>query len=159
MRGLTMDWTTLLAAILGSGVLSAVINVIFEKFRNDRELQGQRIMRGFEDKLTINRMIIDLIAEFLNDFNIYLETGQPIAPEKLYAFNNLRMRTFGYLCIYADQKAIDAHESLIEYIYDVLEGNAEGEWSKVRERALDLLNAFRLDYDSKLLPAAYNGNR
>jgi hypothetical protein len=154
-----MDWTAILIAILGSGVLTTGLNFWFEKQRNEREVANQKNMRGFQDKLAIYRMIIDLIAEFLNDIAIYIENGTPISQEKIYHFNNLRMRTFGYLCIYADQEAIDAHEALIEYIYEVLEGSVEGEWAEVRNRAVRLLNSFRLDYDANLIPAEYNGNR
>jgi len=154
-----MDWTAIIVAIIGSGILTTLINFWFEEKRHEREIANQKNMKGFQDKLAIYRMIIDLIADFLNDLNIYIVDGTAIPKEKLYNFNNLRMRTFGYLCIYADQEAIDAHEDLIEYVYEVLEGSIKGEWPEVRKRALRLLNAFRMDYDENLIPATYNGNR
>ena len=146
-----MDWTAIIIAIIGSGIITTALNFWFEKQRNIREISNKKNMREFQDKLAIYRMIIDLIADFLNDVAIYIENGTPISQEKLYNFNNLRMRTFGYLCIYADQKAIDAHEDLIEYIYEVLEEKRKGEWSEVRGRVLNLLNAFRVDYDNSLI--------
>lgn len=154
-----MDWQAILIAVITSGIITTAMNFLFEKFRNDREVKNQKNLRGFEDKLAIYRLIIDQIADFLGDFVISIETGVPLSQEKLAAFDKMRMRTFGYLCIYAEQESIDAHEHLIEYIYEVLEGAKKGEWPEVRNRALRLLNSFRIDYDPKLIPASYNGNR
>lgn len=154
-----MDWQAILIAIITSGIITTVINFYFEKLRNDREVQNQKNLRGFEDKLAIYRLVIDLIADFLCDFFTSLETGVALPKEKLADFDKMRMRTFGYLCIYAEQESIDAHEHLIDYIYEVYEGKKNGEWPEVRDRALRLLNSFRIDYDPKLIPASYNGNR
>lgn len=154
-----MNWEGILIAVITSGIITTLMNFVFEKFRNDREIKNQKHLRGFEDKLEIYRLVIDLIADFLSDFVISLQTGTPLPAEKVIAFDKMRMRTFGYLCIYAEQESIDAHESLIEYIYEVLEGANTGEWPEVRRRALRLLNSFRIDYNSLLPAASYNGNR
>lgn len=154
-----MSWETILIAVITSGIFTTALNFIFEKYRNDREIEKYKKQTSFQDKLAIYRMIIDLMADFLNDLDLYLVHGKPIPEQKIYLFNNMRMRTFGYLCIYANQKSIDAHERLIEYIYEVLEGQSKGEWPEVRERAMALLNSFRSDYDAALPDATYNGNR
>lgn len=143
-----MDWGSVLIAVITSGIITTVLNTYFERNRHDRQ-----------ERLVIYKLVVDIFSDFLNDFAYLKQHNQPILPEKIVAFNKMRMQTYGYLCIYADQKSIDAHEECVEYIFEVLEGKTEYEWSEIRNRAMRLLNSFRIDYDSALFPAVYNGNR
>lgn len=143
-----MDWTALITALITSGIVSSITSTYFERRRQDRQ-----------ERLATYKFIVDQFADFLNDFAFYYEHSQPITPEKISAFNKMRMQTYGYLCIYSNQESIDAHEALIEHIFETFEGKVEFNWSEVRNRVMRVLNSFRVDYDPALLPASYNGTR
>ena len=154
-----MDWNAILIAMIASGVLTTLMNLGFEKLRNDREIKKHRDLQGFNDRLVIYRLIVDMTSEILAEIVFCLQSGQKLPHDKFIAFDKTRMKTFGYLCVYASQESIDAHERMIEYILDVVQGKNKGEWPEVRDRVIALLNTFREDYDSSLPKATYNGNR
>lgn len=154
---------SIIAPILAGGTISALINIGMEIHRHKKEIEKDKAMKGFNNKLDTYHKVVDLFSDFLHEINILIIDGKISdavnVENEIAKFNKLRMRTYGYLCIYADQKTIDAHENLVEYIYDYLEGKIDADWETVRKKVMKLLNCFREDYDPKLTKANYNGNR
>jgi hypothetical protein len=59
----------------------------------------------------------------------------------------------------APQAVINAQDELIDYLLQVVHGEAEYEWTEVRGKALVLINAIREDVGIDKSPIGYNGNR
>ena len=72
-------------------------------------------------------------------------------------FNEQRIRIYGYLAMIAPQAVMDAQDKLIDNLLLVAHGNAKYEWEKVRENALAMLNAVRIDVGIDKSPISYNG--
>lgn len=147
-----------MTALLGSGLL----NIWFERNRELKEIQKQKNIRMNEDRLAVYRMVIDMFADILNDLETAFSQRDVqgfLESDKGRQFNRMRMQTFGYLCVYASQETINAHEELLEYIYDTAQERIDGNWEDMRVIAMKLLNCFRLDFDETASPVNYQGNR
>ncbi len=141
---------------LGSGLIGSLVTV-FLSWRF--EVKKTKQIQIFQDKLAIYRLIIDYFADFITDIEAALRNGQKIPREKYEAFDKMRVKTYGYLCLYGSQESINHHEELVAYIFDVVHGEREGEWSDMREIAMKMLNAFRKDCNDNIKEVSYQGDR
>jgi hypothetical protein len=157
-----MDWSSIIIAILGSGLLTTLLNFGFDRRRQANEIEKLKRIKMNEDKLDVYKLIVDNISECLNDIELAFNQKNMedfLSSEKGRRFNEIRMKTYGYLCIYGTQKSVSAHEKLVEYILDTLQGKIDGNWHGMRENVMELLNEFRKDFDPKSEIVKYTGNR
>lgn len=157
-----MDWGSIIVAILGSGVFTALLNFWFDKQRQANEIEKLKRVKMNEDKLAIYKIVVDMFSECLSDIEQAFENeslSTYLLSENGRRFNQQRMKTYGYLCIYGSQESITAHEKLVKYIFDTLEGKIKGNWREMRENAMELLNTFRKDFDNESGSVKYTGNR
>lgn len=157
-----MDWGSIAVAVLGSGLLTAILNFWFEHLRSKREIEKQKLIRMNEERMALYKQVVDTFAECVSLIEGAILSGNAsnfLNTLQGQKFNETRMKTYGYLCIYGDQKAIDAHEDLVSYIFDVCEGHKQGDWKDMREIAMKLLNSFRKDFDPENKNVQYHGDR
>lgn len=130
-----------------------------EGLRYELNALQQKEFKGFQDKLAIYRMVVDLLSDFLSDLSYCHHLNEEIPSPKIKDFDRLRMKSYGYISMLAPQSVIDAHEDLVEIVFDILEKKQEFDWVKIRVRCLALLNAVRIDLGLNSEPVVYNGNR
>lgn len=128
-----------------------------EFVRNDLTIFKEKHLKGFNDKFQVYRLMIDIIAEVLGDFDSFTTTGRPFPQERFDALNRARIRMYGYIGMIAPQAVMDAQDQLIDYLLQVAHGRKVYEWLTVREYGLVLINEIRKDIGIDINPISYNG--
>ena len=128
-----------------------------EVVKFDLNIFKEKHLKGFNDKLQAYRLMIDIIAEVLGDFDSYTTTGKPFPPERFDALNRARIRMYGYIGMIAPQPVMDAQDQLIDYLLQVAHGKSVYHWLTVREYGLVLINEVRKDIGIDINPITYNG--
>ncbi len=128
-----------------------------EKIKSDLSIFKEHHLRGLNDKLLTYRLVIDLIAEVLADFDLAMETGQKISAERFDHMNRQRLKAYGYLGMMASQTLMDTQDQMMDYLLQVAHGNKKYDWPHVRKLAHNLLNEMRKDLKFDEVPITYNG--
>lgn len=128
-----------------------------EALRTELRLTEEKHLKGFQDRVAIYRMAVDIVADFLGDLDRYLQAGQAIPEERYDMFNRMRMKAYGYLAMLASQRVMDAYDQLADHLLQIVGGQQSYEWDEVRRLALGLLNAVRVDIGLDPSPLRYNG--
>lgn len=123
----------------------------------DLSIFKDKHLREFNDKLATYRLVVDLVAELLGDFDKWRATNQPLPSARYDMLNRERMKAYGYLGLLAPQLVMDALDGLFDHLLLIAQGKAAYEWAEVRERALVLLNAARRDVGLDASSISYNG--
>lgn len=131
--------------------------VQIEALRTELRVTEEKHLRGFQDRVAIYRMAVDIVADFLGDLDRYLQAGQAIPEERYDMFNRMRMKAYGYLAMLASQRVMDAYDQLADHLLQIVGGQQRYEWDEVRRLALALLNAVRVDIGLDPSPIQYNG--
>lgn len=128
-----------------------------EALRTELRVTEEKHLKGFQDRVAIYRMAVDIVADFLGDLDRYLQAGQAIPEERYDMFNRMRMKAYGYLAMLASQRVMDAYDQLADHLLQIVGGQQSYEWDEVRRLALGLLNAVRVDIGLDPSPIKYNG--
>lgn len=115
-------------------------------------------LRGFHDKLSTYRIVIDLVSEVLGDFDLWEETKQPLPAARKDAANRARIKAYGYLGLLASQSVMDAFDRLFDHLLLIAHGNASYVWADVRKLSLELLNEARKDIAIDSSAIEYRGS-
>ena len=130
-----------------------------EKTKSELEVIKETTLRFQNDKLHIYRNVIDVVARILSSLDAF-ELGR-LQPNEAGArfdeFNEQRIKIYGYLAMIAPQPVMDAHDVLFDDLLSIAGGHAEYKWEVVREHALSLLNAIRIDIGIDKSHISYNG--
>jgi hypothetical protein len=129
-----------------------------EVVKLDLNIFKEKHLKGFNDKIQTYRLMIDIIAEVLGDFDTFTATGTAFPKERFDAFNRARIRMYGYIGMIAPQLVMDAQDQLIDYLLEVAHGQKTYEWQTVRDYGLVLINEIRKDVSIDINPISYNGN-
>lgn len=129
-----------------------------EFVKSDLNIFKEKHLKGFNDKMQIYRLMIDIIAEVLGDFDTFTATGKPFPTERFDALNRARIKIYGYIGMIAPQAVMDAQDQLIDYLLQVAHGSKPYVWLTVREFGLVLINEVRKDIGIDIEPITYNGN-
>jgi hypothetical protein len=155
---------TNLSADLESKNQKALANIKHQKeqslefVKSDLNIFKEKHLKGFNDKMQIYRLMIDIIAEVLGDFDTFTATGKPFPPERFDALNRARIKIYGYIGMIAPQAVMDAQDQLIDYLLQVAHGGKPYVWLTVREFGLVLINEVRKDIGIDIEPITYNGS-
>lgn len=124
------------------------------------EIFKQTHLREHNDKLAIYRAAIDTIVPILAKIELLVigERGGLTIEEK-EAFENDRLRIYGYLAMLAPQSVMDANDAFIDLLLALIYDGEQTNWETVRNSALRLTNAMRADIGLKKEPLTYNGGR
>ncbi|MBU73029.1 MAG: hypothetical protein CMN81_13070 [Spongiibacter sp.] len=127
---------------------------------SDFEIFKQTHLREHNDKLAIYRAALDTVVTILAKVEL-LVIGQrgELSTEEKEAFENDRLRIYGYLAMLAPQSVIDANDALVDLLLALIYDGEQTNWETVRNSALRLINAMRADIGLNKEPVAYNGNR
>lgn len=121
-------------------------------------LKDSRV-RIHNDKISIYRGIVDLVAKVLASFDAMETSDAPVEEIKLqlHSFNEQRIRLYGYTAMFAPQAVMDAQDALIDHLLLVAHRQVPYVWSEVRELALRLINEVRSDVGIDKSSIVYNG--
>ena len=127
---------------------------------SDFEIFKQTHLREHNDKLAIYRAALDTVVTILAKVEL-LVIGQrgELSTEEKEAFENDRLRIYGYLAMLAPQSVIDANDALVDLLLALIYDGEQTNWETVRNSALRLINAMRADIGLNKDPVAHNGNR
>ncbi|WP_022959908.1 hypothetical protein [Spongiibacter tropicus] len=127
---------------------------------SDFEIFKQTHLREHNDKLAIYRAALDTIATILAKVEL-LVVGQrgELSTEEKEAFENDRLRIYGYLAMLAPQSVMDANDAFVDLLLGLIHDGDQTNWETVRNSALRLTNAMRADIGLNKEPVAYNGSR
>lgn len=128
-----------------------------EALRTDLSIFKEQHLKGFHDKVSIYRMVADLIVEVLGDFDLAQENSTRLNPQRMDQFNRQRMKAYGYLGMLASQQIMDAYDKLMDHLLVVSQGTRPYVWNEVRGLAINLLNEIRADLKFDETPIAYRG--
>lgn len=118
-------------------------------------------LRVHSDKLVIYRAAIDIVSALIVTLQKY-DQGRLTVAEGVLAldtFEKGRLQLYGYLGMLAPQDVMDAQDALMEYLIEVIHGESQSDWVRMRTLALSLLNAVRRDIGIDKSPIEYRGTR
>ncbi len=135
---------------------------------SEKELSGikanidifkEKHLKGHTDKIATYRLVIDVVADMLGDFDLIEQSKEEITDglQRWDRFNRGRMRVYGYLAMFAPQEVMDASDGLFDHLICITHGNAPYEWSTVRNLVISLLNNIRCDIGLNPSPIEYRG--
>jgi hypothetical protein len=133
---------------------------------NQIEIEGIRVelsllkdhrLRDLSDKVVIYRHFIDLISEYLADFEKERHKAAHLTADQLATFNARRLRLYGYISLTSPQAVIDAQDQLVDYLLNVANGNQKYDWKIVRDLSIAVINECRKDIGLNPAPIQYNG--
>jgi hypothetical protein len=132
------------------------------KLHTDLEIYRDTYLKAHNDKLTIYRLVTDIVAELLADIDL-LRLGQQPQGNFLDRFNRSRLKAHGYLAMLAPQNVMDAWDELIEFLVISLAksppDDAHERWKEMRRRAYILINVIREDVGVNKNKIEYRGNQ
>lgn len=123
----------------------------------DLSIFKDKHLRGFHDKLATYRLVIDLVAEILGDFEEAVLKNQPLSIDRRVLLNRLRLKAYGNQALLAPQAVMDAQDTLMDYLLLIAGGKVPYEWTKVRNLAVAWLNEVRKDVGIDVSPIEYRG--
>lgn len=127
---------------------------------SDYEIFKQTHLREHNDKLVIYRASIDSVASILAKIEL-LVIGErdDLSGEEKEAFENDRLRIYGYLAMLAPQNVMDANDAFVDLLLALIYDGEKTDWKTVRDSALRLTNAMRADIGLNKEPVTYKGDR
>ncbi len=127
--------------------------------RTELETYKEKHLKGFSDKLTIYRLVTDVIIDLLANLDIIRASGElpPDAAARFDKFNRGRLQAYGYLSMLAPQSVMDAMDALIDHLILIAHGQEPYSWPAVRGLALNLINESRKDVGIDPSPIEYRG--
>ncbi|MGD9639413.1 MAG: hypothetical protein AB7U85_10245 [Alphaproteobacteria bacterium] len=132
-------------------------NKEIEEIKNELSIYKEQYLKGFNDKINIYRMVVDIVSEALGEFNAAELTKIPLNIKTLNQIDRLRIKAYGYLAMMAPQNVMDKQDVLMDYLLNVAYSNEKYDWKRTRAYSLDLLNEIRKDLKFDENPITYNG--
>jgi hypothetical protein len=133
--------------------------VALEAFKHELDILKAQNLRGFNDKIEVYRLVVNIISEAIGDVVKHLFQKQPVPSEIVFAFDKARMKVYGYLAMQAPQAVIDKYDALTDLIFSMIENPTKYCWADIRERCLAMINECRKDVGFDESPITYNGTR
>ena len=129
------------------------------ELKSELEIYKEVTLKGFNDKIVIYRLVVDIISELLAELDFFKIHGElrEGAIDRYYEFNKNRVKAYGYLAMLAPQSVMDSFYVLLDHLLLVTSGQRNYEWAEVREFAITLLNEVRKDIGLDVSPIAYKG--
>jgi hypothetical protein len=74
-------------------------------------------------------------------------------------FEQKRLEAHLQLALVTSQPVLNSYDSIVDYIFDYLEGKEERSWPKIRELGFKFINEVRKDIGLNVEPVTYEGRR
>ena len=129
-----------------------------EEISTGWEIFRNRFLRTHQDKTAIYRIAVDIIASILANLDRANELSEVQTQAVVHEFNRDRIRLYGYMAMLAPQYVMDRQDALIDYLVAVTPGTEIYDWLRVRDLALNWLNAVRQDVGLDTTQIVYSGN-
>lgn len=128
-----------------------------EKLKTDLEIIKNQHNRGLHEKLEMYRLVVNVIADVLGDFDKSRFLEQPLELPKMDNFNRRRIQIYGYLALMSPQSLMDANNAFFDHLLMVANESEPYEWIRIRNLGNDLLNEMRKDLKFNTDNIVYNG--
>ena len=116
------------------------------KIQTELDSIKQKDITRHNDKLAVYRDAIDLVSEMLRELeSLALKTQNSIDEDIKHAFSLNRNKAYGYIFLVSSQNVLNKYNDLIDFMITVIYHGHTCEWSDIRERSDDMLNAMRED--------------
>ncbi|WP_342315390.1 hypothetical protein [Lysobacter sp. FW306-1B-D06B] len=137
--------------------LEGQANTELEHLKSELGITSAKRMRDAQDKMAIYRLVVDIVADILSDFDLSQDNTLPDARERFDRFNRGRMKAYGYMAMLAPQKVMDAFDEVIDHLLEIAQGTRNYHWPEVRELAIALVDEIRKDVGLDQDAIRYNG--
>jgi len=132
------------------------------KLRTDLEIYRDKYLKAHNDKVGTYGFVFGVVSDLLADVDL-IRRGKKPEGDALDRFNRGRLKAHGYLAMLAPQNVMDAYDSLIDYIFSVLEQPVQTvnheNWKEIRRLAYDVINLIREDVGIDKSKVEYHGKR
>lgn len=135
------------------------LDISLKQAEREFDLLKESRSRVYNDKISIYRGIVDLVAKVLASFDAMKKSGASTEEVALLlqGFNEQRLRLYGYTGMFAPQAVMDAQDAVIDHLLLVANRSVPYVWSDVRNLALSFLNEVRRDVGLDKSSIVYNG--
>jgi hypothetical protein len=125
------------------------------------DLEKDRLLSAHTDKLAIYRDLTDVVANLVADWAMIFVKQKADEDVTLIVerFERGRLRIYGYLGMLAPQSVMTAHDALVDYLLNAIEGTEAYSFAEMRRLAIEMLNAIRVDIGIDSSPIRYTGTR
>jgi hypothetical protein len=132
------------------------------KIQTDLEIYRDKYLKAHNDKMGTYGFVFGVVSELLADVDL-IRRGKKPEGDALDRFNRGRLKAHGHLAMLAPQSVMDAYDSLIDYIFSVLEQPVQTvnheHWKEIRRLAYDVINLIREDVGIDKSKVEYRGKR
>lgn len=133
-----------------------------ERLKNDLQLTKDKLLSAHHDKVAHYRQIVDLVAPMVAKIELLIhakDTATAEVQQHLLAFEQERLRAYGYVGMFAPQPVMNRFDALIDYLFNVVDGKDKYDFTHVRTLAIALLNEIRKDLKIDDSTIEYRGTR
>jgi hypothetical protein len=117
-------------------------------------------LKTYQDKIMAYRGVMDIAATLVAELTVGPSaTNEALRAPFLSEFEKARLRLYGYLGMLAPQNVMDAHDRLMDLLFDIVYDGRVAEWTEIRALAIAMINEIRRDIDASALPIEYTGKR
>lgn len=133
-----------------------------EELKASLTFQLAKQVGAHQDKIQLYRSAADLVVEMVVMLGAATQ-GATIPPaaatELVLTFERKRLQAYAFLGMFAPQAVMDSYDAVIDYLLDVLGGDATYDFKRVRTLGISMLNEIRVDLGIDRAPIAYRGSR
>jgi len=117
-------------------------------------------LKTYQDKIMAYRAAMDIVAALVAELTVGASATNDAARSAfLSEFEKARLRLYGYLAMLAPQTVMDAHDRLLDLLFDIVYDGRVVEWTDLRILALAMINEMRGDLDASAPKIEYRGTR
>jgi len=132
------------------------------RLRTELEIYRDTFLKTHNDKIETYRFVFGVVSDLLADVDL-VRRGKKPEGDGWDRFNRGRLKAHGYLAMLAPQNVMDAYDSLIDYIFSVLEQPNQkvnhDTWKEIRRLVYNLINLIRGDVGIDKSEVEYRGKR
>lgn len=133
-----------------------------EALKNHLSTEKEYNVTKFQHKFETYKGFIEMIAEFIASLDKLKLEKKELELPIVHTFNRSRLKIYGFLALVAPQTVMDAHDELIDFIMEILEGKHKYDsttFIEIRNKALCLVNCIRSDLELAEGKIKYQGKR
>ena len=128
------------------------------RLESELALRDAKTFDVHQAKLTAYRLIVDIVAELIADLTS--SSADPtVISGAVDNFAQRRLKLYGYLAMVAPQTVMDAHDRLMDRLFEAVYDKKSLPWPEFRALAIDLINEMRKDIGVDPNPIEYRGSR
>ena len=134
-----------------------------ERLKTSFDLAKSKLLGAHDQKVALYQEVAKIVAHMVVEIQAGMEKIRQLPLNDAIAirlqFERDRLRAYAYLAMFAPQSVMDAYDSVVDYLLEVLDATRPFKFEELRAVGIGMLNAIRNDLGIDPQPIAYRGKR